>query len=328
MRWTSDLARPVPIVAALVLATNDHVLKGHAPGWLTGKLSDVTGLFVATILAISIVRGVARYCGWREEVPRDGRAAAAAALGLGLGFVALKLWPGFNREVAAVWGPNALDPSDLFALPAIALAWLWLADRERTPGRAPRRFLGGLATATVALACIATPAPPPAPRRPVAAWQVGEPGSEAPWAREVPVRRASYELACGDAKAWVSKSGKTGFGLTIEVASRTAEPCDVAIASARVRFADGAVVPGTEIAVTQPRPDRIARARSERGSRPVPPPSEPLRYHYVAFAFDNNARWNAGDRIASIDLELDSTNRRWTWTLPASEGFLVPRLPR
>ena len=44
-----DLTRPVPLVAAGVLALNDHVLKGAGlvPTAVTGKLSDVAGLLGA-----------------------------------------------------------------------------------------------------------------------------------------------------------------------------------------------------------------------------------------------------------------------------------------
>jgi hypothetical protein len=39
------LSHPYSVAAAVTLAVNDHILKGLAPGWLTGKLSDFAGLF-------------------------------------------------------------------------------------------------------------------------------------------------------------------------------------------------------------------------------------------------------------------------------------------
>lgn len=44
--------RPAPVLAMLLVALNDHALKGAGllPGWLTGKLSDVMGLYFAPLL--------------------------------------------------------------------------------------------------------------------------------------------------------------------------------------------------------------------------------------------------------------------------------------
>ncbi|HET7846788.1 MAG TPA: hypothetical protein VFL72_04790, partial [Acidimicrobiia bacterium] len=43
------------VIAVLTLLINDHVLKGNAPGWLTGKLSDFAGLLFFPFLATLIV---------------------------------------------------------------------------------------------------------------------------------------------------------------------------------------------------------------------------------------------------------------------------------
>jgi hypothetical protein len=52
-----SLCRAPPIVALIVLVANDHVLKGSAlaPAWLTGKLSDVAGLFLFPILLTALL---------------------------------------------------------------------------------------------------------------------------------------------------------------------------------------------------------------------------------------------------------------------------------
>jgi hypothetical protein len=46
------------IAALALLVLNDHVLKhaGVLPGWLTGKLSDFAGLYVAPALLASLLR--------------------------------------------------------------------------------------------------------------------------------------------------------------------------------------------------------------------------------------------------------------------------------
>jgi len=42
-------AHPLALAAAALILLNDFVLRGHAPGWLTGKLSDVGWLVVAPV---------------------------------------------------------------------------------------------------------------------------------------------------------------------------------------------------------------------------------------------------------------------------------------
>lgn len=73
---TAWLGRPWFILAVLLLALNDHVLKENWPGWFTGKLSDFAGLVIIGTL-LSILVG-----------PTWGLLAA------GLGFIALKTFPG------------------------------------------------------------------------------------------------------------------------------------------------------------------------------------------------------------------------------------------
>jgi hypothetical protein len=131
----------VVLLAVVLLAVNDQVLKQAAPSWWTGKLSDAAGLVVAPVLAVA---GVELVLG--HVVPRR---ALAAALGLvGAAFVAVQLWSPADAayEVvfgAARWPLDALvglvagegapplapvehwaDAEDLLALPALAVPWL------------------------------------------------------------------------------------------------------------------------------------------------------------------------------------------------------------
>jgi len=80
---------------------------------------------------------------------------------------------------------------------------------------------------------------------------------------------------CAEADAWVSKSGKEGLGVTLELRGRSSKPCAVTIASARLR------VEGAEYAAKQ-LPD---------------PPMLRLGQHvhaYLAFSFDGDRAWNEG----------------------------------
>ena len=46
---------PRTVGAILVLLINDHLLKGAAPGWVTGKLSDFAGLVFFPLLGVFLV---------------------------------------------------------------------------------------------------------------------------------------------------------------------------------------------------------------------------------------------------------------------------------
>ncbi|RLK23538.1 hypothetical protein DER29_1403 [Micromonospora sp. M71_S20] len=149
------LGHPATVAALVLLVTNDHLLKAAFPGPVTGKLSDIAGLVLAPPLVAVLLALLA------PRLP----ARAAAGLGLGLvaaGFTAVKS-SGYAAAVAsaawsAVSGPSLVraDGTDLFALPALALAWWsWSrARREPVRRRSARlvRLLVLLPAATLAVA--------------------------------------------------------------------------------------------------------------------------------------------------------------------------------
>jgi hypothetical protein len=152
---------PLALGALVVLAVNDHLLKAAFPGFLTGKVSDAAGL----ILVPFYLAGAAEILAWLAA--RQWRASVDAfallALATGIGFAAVKTIAGANvlyehalgvaqwaltAPFALVTGspiglprPAALvaDPSDLLALPVLALA-IW--------ARSQSRWRGGLKGAT------------------------------------------------------------------------------------------------------------------------------------------------------------------------------------
>jgi len=134
--WADAICHPVPLAAALVLALNDHWLKGSGllPAWLAGKLSDVAGLFVFAVLCFAAVAGVHALAGRRPRRPR------AWILGIvlltALGFWLANASPAFDEWLARVWGPKTPDPTDLFTLPVLLPAWMWIEHRHaRRPTR-------------------------------------------------------------------------------------------------------------------------------------------------------------------------------------------------
>ncbi len=133
-----ELLEPVALGAVLLLVVNDWVLKGRAPALFTGKLSDLAGLVCAPLIATAAV-DTGLWAAARLGAPIDFSLRrwklAAAVLVTGLAFAAVKLSPGAAHaleRVAAAVGLGwriAPDPSDLVALPALALA-AWLGRRE------------------------------------------------------------------------------------------------------------------------------------------------------------------------------------------------------
>lgn len=261
----SPLLHPLPLGAAAVLVVNDHLLKAAA--WpsaaVAGKLSDLAGLFLFPILATALT---------------GRRFATAWVIASGLLFAALKLSPTFNRAVEAVWGQNALDPTDLVALPVLAFSWLYL-QRGHAPAGPLRR---ATATGFIAIACAATPAP--RYQRDYPFWEVT--GNAAP------------VLGCAETAAWVVKSGKTGLGLTVRLHA-TGGDCRVDFTSASIRLASGGVAPG----VPERRHLELARCQVE--------------HVYVPFRFDSEAAWNLGIRSGTIELGLATGGVARSWVMPA-----------
>ena len=158
------LLHPVWWGALALLVVNDHLLKGSGllPAAFTGKLSDVAGLIVAPVVLSAIV------------VARSRLAVAGCFATVGGLFVAINTSSAAARWceqlTAALGVPWRIwcDPSDLLALPALAVGWLLVSlsatGESRLPWSAWRRVLRLSAMVLGALACMATsrPLPPPA----------------------------------------------------------------------------------------------------------------------------------------------------------------------
>ncbi len=151
------LVRPWPVLAIVVLAVNDHLLKGAGllPGWLTGKLSDFAGLLFFPLLLVTLynlfVEGVGgllrrRFFG---ASPSTLQLVFACIL-TGVVFSAVQIHPSAAELYArssswlAFWSsaPPArvvMDPSDILAVPMVFVAFL-LGQRAIArvpPGRLP-----------------------------------------------------------------------------------------------------------------------------------------------------------------------------------------------
>lgn len=126
------LLSPAWLLSLAVLLANDHWLKyaDLAPGWLTGKLSDLAGMLVAPVLLATLLR-----------VRRRG-ALLACHVAVGLVFAAIKLspacagWWSWSMGLLGYPWTIVCDATDLLALPCLWLAWKLLLphmDPEGSP---------------------------------------------------------------------------------------------------------------------------------------------------------------------------------------------------
>lgn len=153
------LLHPIPVAAILALMLNDHWWKHEWPGWWTGKLSDLAGLIFFPLL----LQAAYEWAGsWRGRWAPSRRVLLVSCLSTALAFTLVKLSPPAAEAYRWTWGAMhwpvqallalagrhplpalsqvslAEDPSDLLALPAVAVAF-WVASSRSNPdsGAAP-----------------------------------------------------------------------------------------------------------------------------------------------------------------------------------------------
>ncbi|MFW6053770.1 MAG: hypothetical protein ACOC9J_03055 [Persicimonas sp.] len=101
---------------------------------MTGKLSDVAGLFFFPILVAALLYIVARGVGrlfpglagrlQRRELTQDAPRLIAdiAIIATAVGFVAVNVIEPVNALAEQYWGVFTMDATDLFCLPVVLLA--------------------------------------------------------------------------------------------------------------------------------------------------------------------------------------------------------------
>ncbi len=142
------LTHPLALLAILLVALNDFLLKPLAPSWLTGKLSDLGMLVFLPLLLAGLLE---------LALPRWG--AAALSFGIVAGaFVLLKAGPVTAGWLGFLPLRSIADPTDLLALPALAGAfWLWRRGESAPASPLRWRLLALPLAAVTALADSAMP---------------------------------------------------------------------------------------------------------------------------------------------------------------------------
>jgi hypothetical protein len=123
------LAHPLTIGSAVVLALNALVFQPLVPSWWTGKIGGLAWLLVAPWLVLAGLAAVLP-----ERLRARGPWAEGVLTLVAAVYALVKAVPVVNEGVMAAFGvlgfrPKlALDPSDLLALPVIAIAYaMWRA---------------------------------------------------------------------------------------------------------------------------------------------------------------------------------------------------------
>jgi hypothetical protein len=120
---------PLPLIAVAVLALNDHVLKAAFHNALTGKLSDFAGCFFLPLFVSALLSYTPLVAHTRLRVLIGCVATLALFVPIKLSALAGALLCAALQHVSAPLGIGALhvvaDPTDLFAVPMVALAALY-----------------------------------------------------------------------------------------------------------------------------------------------------------------------------------------------------------
>lgn len=143
------------VFALALLAVNDHVLKGAGvlPGALTGKLSDFAGMIVAPVLLAVLLR------------VRSRRGLLLCHAAVGAVFAGINVSPAlaaaWTRLMAPIWPWHiTVDPTDLVAIPALALGWRALVPAMTRPASTLAPWLPAAAQASAVAVggflCVAT----------------------------------------------------------------------------------------------------------------------------------------------------------------------------
>ena len=279
------LYHPATLVAILVVAINDHLLKGAGllPGWATGKVSDVAGLFFFPIfLAVSLAFFLSLLAPRRRWTPRA--LVDTACLLTVLVFATINLSEVANAWAAALWGGFTLDPTDLLCLPMVLVARRFALRRWSTPGPLPARpglrAPEALALFLAALVSVATSAPTHMATSGFPFWSVVDHQREC---------RQDITIT-----PWIARSSKEGFGLVLRFDSHRELAREIHVDRATAHLQESL----TELHGSIPSVEAL--------------PVEPVTVHnphhhaavYIPFAFDNQGAWNQGLRRATIYIDL------------------------
>lgn len=184
------------VLSLMVLVANDFWLKASHPGPVTGKLSDIAGIAVVTLLALGIrlkpaavfVATAAAFAWWKSPLSQPLIDAVNAASPVAIGRV--------------------VDHGDLFALLVMPLC-MGVArqpDRFKLPGEAARPFLRVPLMVVTVFAMVATSRIPAQMVHDIRTFETSAPLERAAIAAALADVARQYGLECNDCAAPESKA--------------------------------------------------------------------------------------------------------------------------
>ncbi len=147
---SNKLFHPAFIIALAVLLVNDHFLKAAHPGWLTGKLSDFSGLFV---LAVFVSVNAGRYF-------KSSKSIIIIHITIAFGFILWKIAPvenlfiAINGHIDIPLPSRVKDITDLIALAVLPLSYTFV--KRSHDSRLVRRLSYGLQKAASVILILIT----------------------------------------------------------------------------------------------------------------------------------------------------------------------------
>jgi len=247
------LTHPLTVTALVVLVLNDHILKTVAPGFVTGKLSDVAGLILTPPVAATVAALVL------PRVPVDAL-AKIVTLGLAAAFTVTKTTAAGAATATAIWSqawdrpsPVLRDPTDLIALPALGAAW-WAFHRARRAPMPDRIAAWAPATLTLPVSILALLASS-AMTYPAAIDVISLPGAAIVVLQDpLTDGRPPEGIITSDGRTWSDVNSLRSVSLSRGSAN----------AADRAR---GTCMPGEPARCYRPAPGRLAVEESEDGGR-------------------------------------------------------------
>ncbi len=143
------------MIAVTLVVVNDQILKERYSNWLTGKLSDIAGVFVLPIVIVSAVE-LARWATGRESWRSFRHELVLAVAITAIGFAMVKLvgpvgdayanaigWTRASIASLAHWEWRPVTPievirdwTDLLVLPVLIGSWFFARNRGESPQEA------------------------------------------------------------------------------------------------------------------------------------------------------------------------------------------------
>lgn len=292
------VCHPLVLTAVAVCAINDHILKGSGwlPGAVTGKLSDVAGLFFFPIL-LAIVFFIATGALTRfvpaigRRLPTDDpRLYLDPAVFLTIAvFTALNVSQTANAWAEPYWGIVTMDATDLVCLPMVVVARQFARDRwcdidavsrssHSTPLELSWHHWGAVTFAVVV--SVATSPPPPT---------ITVPGYPH-WEIKTPIVHCHQNT---EVRGWFGTSGNDGAGFVLRLDPVHDEPVDVRIDAAHFSvWGEGYRAHDPAIEVRGTIDDDT---KTLEGADSI----------YIPFEFDNEAAWDDKLRRGTVEIALE-----------------------